>query len=96
MVTLAVPVFVSVTGRFVVVLIRMLPNATVVRLVVRTPTEGAAAAAEVAPVTPAQLERPATAARSARGAIRANKPRKLLLPRVLAAGATVAWFGCWA
>jgi hypothetical protein len=37
-VTLAVPVFVRVTGTVAVVFIRMLPNATVVALGVRIPT----------------------------------------------------------
>ena len=97
MVTLTVPVFVSVTGRVEVVLIRMLPKATAVRLGVRIPIVGAAVdapAPDAALVTPAQLESPATAASSAIGANRANRPRTLHLPRALAAGATVAWFCC--
>jgi hypothetical protein len=85
MVTLAVPVFVSMTGKVAVVLTRMLPKATVVRFGVRIPVAGAAGA-NAAPVTPAQLESPATAASSAMGATRANRPRKLGLRRDFAAG----------
>jgi len=74
-VTSAVPKFVRVIGTLAVVFIRMLPNETLVTLGVSVPTGGVATSvfAGAALVTPAQLESPATATRTA---TIASKPKR--------------------